>query len=196
MARLRMMLWALAGLATIAFLALQLTVKTPGPAPSGAAGDIGGPFALTDHTGRAVSEADYAGKYLLIYFGFASCPDVCPLALHVMSAALDEIGAKADRVQPLFITVDPERDTPEALAAYVDFDSRFIGLTGTPEQIEAAARAYKVFYRKAAAQESALGYGVDHSDVIYFMSPDGRLLEPFTHATAAADMAAAMKRRL
>jgi protein SCO1 len=136
---------------------------------------IGGPFRLIDHDGREVTEATFRGRYLLVFFGFANCPDVCPLTLDRFAQVLDLLGPDAERVQPLLITVDPERDTPEALKDYVTaVDPRILGLTGTPEQVKAAASAYKVYFAKAATGEQ--GYSVDHSAFEYLMGPDGRNL--------------------
>jgi cytochrome oxidase Cu insertion factor (SCO1/SenC/PrrC family) len=151
---------------------------------------IGGPFSLTDQTGRPVTDADYRGSHMLIYFGFTFCPDVCPTELQVMATALDQLGSQADRVQPLFITVDPERDTPSQLAGYVSqFHPRMAGLTGTPEQIAAAARAYRVYYSKVPNKENDGYYTMDHSSFVYLMSPDGRFLEAFAHGTTPEKMA-------
>ena len=151
---------------------------------------IGGPFSLTDQTGRPVTDADYRGRHMLIYFGFTFCPDVCPTELQVMASALDQLGRQADQVQPLFITVDPERDTPSQLAGYVSqFHPRMAGLTGTPEQIAAVARAYRVYYSKVPNKENDGYYTMDHSSFVYLMSPDGRFLEAFAHGTTPDKMA-------
>lgn len=156
---------------------------------------IGGPFELTDHKGNRVSEQDYAGQYKLIYFGFTYCPDVCPTELQTMSAALEEMGENAEKVQPLLITIDPERDTPEALAQYVGhFHSRLVGLTGTPEEIAAAAKAYRVYYAKVEDESSSAEYTMDHSSVIYFMGPDGGFLTHFGPGTAPSAMAERMNK--
>jgi cytochrome oxidase Cu insertion factor (SCO1/SenC/PrrC family) len=158
---------------------------------------IGGPFSLIDQTGRPVTDADYRGRYLLIYFGYTYCPDVCPTELQVMSAALDQLGPKGDQVQPVFITVDPERDTASQLAEYVaQFHPRMAGLTGTPEQIAAAARAYRVYYSKAPGKAGDGYYTMDHSSFVYLMGPDGRFLEAFAHGTTADQMAQAIRNRL
>lgn len=151
---------------------------------------VGGPFELTDHTGKRVSDRDYRGQFMLVFFGFTFCPDVCPSGLQVMSAALDKLGPKADRITPILITVDPERDTPEQLAKYVrSFHPRLVGLTGTPEEIAAAAKAYRVYYRKVEDPKSTAGYTMDHSAIIYVMGPDGAFRTHFTHATSADVMA-------
>lgn len=151
---------------------------------------VGGPFTLTDHTGRRVTDQDFRGKYMLVYFGFTFCPDVCPSGLQVIAAALDQLGPKAEQVTPIFITVDPERDTPEQLAEYVpSFHPRLVGLTGTPEEVQAVAKAYRVYYRKVKDEKSTAEYTVDHTSIIYLMSPEGEFVAHFTHATPASTMA-------
>jgi protein SCO1/2 len=151
---------------------------------------IGGPFQLTDHTGKRVTDRDFRGRYMLVFFGFTFCPDVCPSALQVMSAALDKLGPKADRFVPLFITVDPERDTPAQLAMYVQsFHPRLVGLTGTPAEIEAVTKAYRVYARKASDPKSSAGYTIDHSSIIYVMGPDGAYRTHFPHTTNVDAMA-------
>ena len=150
---------------------------------------IGGPFALTDHEGRRVTPASYPGRHLLVFFGFTHCPDVCPLALGEVSVALDALGPAAARVQPLFVTVDPERDTPAALKDFVTaFDDRIVGLTGSAEEVEAAARAYRVYFKKVPVQ-GALGYTMDHSAFVYLIGPGGKLEAFFTHETKGDAMA-------
>lgn len=159
--------------------------------------NIGGPFTLTDHTGKQVTEADFAGKKTLIYFGFTYCPDVCPTALQVMSVALEELGDDASKITPVFITVDPNRDDVETMAAYVKhFGDDFVGLTGTPEQTAAAAKAFKVYYRKVDDPSSSAGYTMDHSSVVYLMSEDNAFLANFTHETRPDRMAARLKQFL
>jgi protein SCO1/2 len=145
-----------------------ITIKSVGTAL------VGGPFTLTDHTGKRVTEQVYRGKVMLVMFGFTFCPDVCPTELQLISAALDKLGPKADNVVPLFISIDPERDTPAHLAQYVkSFHPRIIGLTGTPAEVEAAAKAYRVYYKKVADPKSTAGYTMDHSALIYVMGTDG-----------------------
>ena len=194
--RLQLILWGVAAIATAVFVVVWAEGASKARVATSGQPDVGGPFSLVDHTGEPVTDADFAGGHMLIYFGFATCPDVCPMSLGVMAQALELLGPRAEQVRPIFITVDPERDTPEVLADYLSFDDRFIGLTGTPEQIAAAAGAYKVYYSKVPLEDSELGYTMDHSSVFYFMGPDGRFLEPFTHQTAPEDMAAAIARRL
>jgi len=145
---------------------------------------VGGPFTLTDHTGRRVTDQNFRGKYMLVYFGFTFCPDVCPTGLQVMAAALDQLGPKAEEIIPIFISVDPERDTPEQLAQYVpSFHSRLIGLTGSPEEIQSVAKAYRVYFRKVKDEKSTAEYTIDHTSIIYLMDPNGEFVAHFTHAT-------------
>ncbi|PWC36186.1 SCO family protein [Azospirillum sp. TSO35-2] len=148
---------------------------------------IGGPFTLTDNHGKTVTDADYRGKYLLIYFGYTYCPDVCPTELGVMTQALDLLGPQADKVQPLFITVDPDRDTVAHMNDYVGlFHPRLVGLTGTADQVREAARAYRVYYAKAPQKDAKPDeYLMDHSSFIYLMGPDGRFVGVYPAGTTA-----------
>ncbi|WP_029006953.1 SCO family protein [Azospirillum halopraeferens] len=148
---------------------------------TGGTAAIGGPFQLVDHTGRTVTEADFRGRHMLIYFGYTYCPDVCPTELAAMSAALDRMGAAAERVQPLFISVDPQRDTVAHLSDYVGlFHPRMVGLTGTPEQVRDVARAYRVYYaRSPGSAPDDEHYLMDHSSFIYLMDADGRFVQVF-----------------
>jgi cytochrome oxidase Cu insertion factor (SCO1/SenC/PrrC family) len=150
---------------------------------------VGGPFELTDHTGRTRTERDFRGQLMLVYFGFTYCPDVCPTDLQAIGLAMDRLGAKAADLQPLFITVDPERDTPDHLAEYVKlFHPRLIGLTGSAAAIRKAADAYKVYYAKADPDKNG-GYTVDHTAFIYLMDRDGNYLGFFPPGTSADRMA-------
>jgi cytochrome oxidase Cu insertion factor (SCO1/SenC/PrrC family) len=144
---------------------------------------VGGPFALIDHNGKPRTDVDFRGKLMLVYFGFTWCPDVCPTDLQDISLALDKLGEAADQVQPLFITVDPERDTAAHLAEYVSlFHPRLIGLTGDAAAIRAAADAYKVYYAKVT-NEAGTDYTVDHTAFIYLMGADGKYLGFFPPST-------------
>ena len=151
---------------------------------------IGGPFELTDHTGKRVTDQDFRGRYALVFFGFTFCPDVCPSALQVMSAALDKIGSKAERITPLFVSVDPERDTPAQLATYVQsFHPRLVGLTGSPDDTAKVVKAYRVYAKKVEDPKSTAGYTYDHSSIIYVMNPDGSYRTHFAHTTNVDAMA-------
>lgn len=144
---------------------------------------IGGPFELVDHTGRTVTEADFDGQYKLVYFGFTFCPDVCPTELQSMSVALDMLGEEAAAITPIFITVDPERDTVELMATYREhFHPRLQALTGNSAQITAAAKAYRVYYARVE-DESSSEYLMDHSAYVYLMDKDGEYLKHFAPNT-------------
>jgi cytochrome oxidase Cu insertion factor (SCO1/SenC/PrrC family) len=149
---------------------------------------VGGPFELIDHGGRRRTEQDFRGQLMLVYFGFTYCPDVCPTDLQAIGLAIDKLGAGAADVQPLFVTVDPERDTPTHLAEYVKlFHPRLIGLTGSAEAIRRAADAYKVYYARVDLNKDA-GYTVDHTAFIYLMDRDGNYLGFFPPGTSADRM--------
>jgi protein SCO1/2 len=150
---------------------------------------IGGPFQLTDQSGKVRSERDFRGKLMLVYFGFTYCPDICPTDLQAIGLAIDKLGADADGVQPLFITLDPERDTREHLAEYVAmFHPRLIGLTGSAEEVQNAADAYRVYYKRVDFDKGDGTYAVDHSAFIYLMDRDGKYLGFFPPGTSAEKM--------
>lgn len=159
---------------------------------------IGGPFTLTDNRGKTVTEADFRGKYMLIYFGYTYCPDVCPTELGVMAQALDQLGAKADKVQPVFITIDPDRDNVAHMNDYVAlFHPRMVGLTGTPDQVRNAARAYRVYYAKAPQKDAKPDeYLMDHSSFIYLMGPDGGFVGVYPGGTGADKIAQDLSGRI
>jgi cytochrome oxidase Cu insertion factor (SCO1/SenC/PrrC family) len=158
---------------------------------------VGGPFELTDHTGHVRTNNDFRGKLMLVYFGFTYCPDVCPTDLQAIGLALDKLGKDGESVQPLFITVDPARDTAEHLAQYVPmFHPRLIGLTGSAEAIRKAADAYKVYYAKVSLGKAADDYTVDHTAFIYLMDRDGNYLGFFPPGTSADRMVEIIRPRL
>lgn len=152
---------------------------------------VGGPFTLTDQHGAAVTEQDFAGRYMLIYFGYTYCPDFCPMSLSDMTQALDLLPPEqAEQVVPILITVDPERDTVEQLAEYAPlFHPRLVALTGTPEQTRQAAKAYRVYFSKAGNGDGS-DYLMDHSTFIYLMGPDGKYVRHFSHAATPEEIAA------
>jgi protein SCO1 len=150
---------------------------------------FGGPFELVDHNGAPRRDADFRGRFLLVYFGYTRCPDLCPLGLDAVVGALDLLGPEASRLQPLFVTVDPASDTPEALRRYLaDFDPRLLGLTGSEAQVRAAARAYRVHRRLVRPRDGGEPL-VDHGSLTYLMGPDGGFLTLFPHGTTAERMA-------
>ena len=156
---------------------------------------IGGPFALTDHTGTVRTEADFRGSLMLVYFGFTYCPDICPTDLQNIGLAMEKLGAAAERVQPLFITVDPERDTARHLAEYVPMlHPKLIGLTGDAAATHKAAEAYKVYYAKVPFKGD--DYTVDHSAFIYLMGADGAYLGFFPPGTGPDSIAQTITQQL
>lgn len=154
-----------------------------------AADRVGGPFAMTDHEGRRVTDRDFHGRFLMLYFGYTYCPDVCPTGLADMAAAIDLLKEDGKTVQPVFVTIDPDRDTPEVLRDYIRlFHERLIALRGSPEETEAMARAYHVFFTPYVDQ--SLGdYQYDHTAYIYLVGPDGKYLTYFPYAHPADLMA-------
>jgi cytochrome oxidase Cu insertion factor (SCO1/SenC/PrrC family) len=156
---------------------------------------IGGPFALTDQDGRTRTEADFHGRFMLVYFGYSYCPDVCPTTLAMASDALSKLGAKTGRVVPVFITVDPARDTPAVLKAYLaSFGKDFVGLTGDEKKIESVAREYHVYSVKRPLPGGA--YAMDHSSVLYLMGPDGRFVTYYEDAIGPDKLAENLRKRL
>jgi protein SCO1/2 len=188
----------LAGLVILAaglFLALVLRDNPRGVGGTALASAIGGPFRLIDQNGQTVTDADLKGKWSLVYFGYTHCPDACPTALNDISIALDDLGPKRDAVRAVFITVDPERDTAEALKSYVtSFDAPILALTGSPEAIAQAAKGYRVYYAKH--HEAGGDYSMDHSSVIYVMDPEGRFTASFTHESTPEQIAERLKKLL
>ena len=179
----------------------------PAPAPAdSAAADLGGPFALTDQFGMRRTDSDFRGKYMLVFFGYTYCPDVCPTTLAIEAEALDKLGARARAVAPIFITVDPQRDTPEKLKTYLaSFDARpagsrpsFVGLTGSDADIAQAAKAYRVYYQPHIDARTGNGadYSIDHSGEVYLMSPEGKFLAYYSQGILADEMVDDLKRRL
>lgn len=152
---------------------------------------IGGPFSLTDHTGQPVTQDILKGKISLVYFGYSFCPDICPTDLQLIGQALDQMtDEERAEAQALFITIDPERDTAQQLAGYVPlFHPQIRGLTGTPEQIDAAAKAYRAYYKKVSAEEAGTSdYLMDHSAFIYLMDRNGTFVRVFGHGVDPAEM--------
>src|SRR5262249_3463059 len=164
-------------------LGLLITVANP-PSAIGAPQSslpIGGPFSLMAHDGGTGTDQSFQGKGLLVYFGYSNLPDVGPTPLGDIAATLDELGPLAEKVQPLFITIDPERDDAKAVAAFVDaFDPRIVGLTGTPAEIAAAARQYRVYYKKLPADAGSENYLMEHSSFIYVMNTEGKYVTLFS----------------
>jgi cytochrome oxidase Cu insertion factor (SCO1/SenC/PrrC family) len=156
---------------------------------------VGGAFTLVDQNGVTRRPGDFHGKLMLVYFGYTYCPDVCPTELQTMTQALDRLGDRAAEVQPIFVTIDPERDTPEQMKAYAEnFAPQLLALSGTDAQIAEAAKAYRIFYEKVKQPDG--GYAMDHSSIVYLMDRDGKYLGHFAGSTTAEEMAAAIAKHL
>lgn len=165
-------------------------------APSAATSSvtIGGPFTLSSVDGVTVTDQTYRGKWLLVYFGYTFCPNSCPTTLFEVAAALKELGAAADQVQPLFITVDPQRDTPTILRQFTQsFDPRIVGLTGTGQEIAAAAKEYGAYYARHATGPGQDDYVVDHSTYLYVMDPRGKFVRAFENDISADRIAEVLR---
>ena len=155
---------------------------------------IGGPFKLTDQNGKSRSDADFRGEYTLVFFGYTNCPDVCPTTLQTLTDAMADLGPKAEKVTPVFITVDPERDTAKALKDYAaNFTPRLVMLTGSPADIAAVAKEYRVYYAKAGEGPN---YAMDHTALIYLMGPDGTYVTHYAPQATADDIAKDLSKRL
>jgi protein SCO1/2 len=190
-ARLIAVLAAIVAGAAVVAAALLVVLPRESTRPS----SVGGPFRLTDHMGRSVSDADFKGRPFLVFFGFTHCPDVCPTTLFEMSEVLHRLGADANKTAALFISVDPERDTPEKLKDYISsFHPRIVGLTGTAAEIEAVTKAYRAYAKRVPLDGG--GYTMDHSAIVYLMDRDGRFVAPFNLRRSAEEAAADLRRRL
>ena len=197
-----------AALAALAALSLAAAAPSAANATNGGAAAaappplealFGGPFALTDHNGRAVTDETFRGRFALLYFGYTFCPDLCPTNLLTVAAALEALGPESERVQPLFVTVDPERDDLPALRDYMaHFGPRFLALRGTPAQTRAVLKAWRIHRRKVPAEAGADAddYLVDHATLTFLVGPDGRFRTLFPHDTPAGRMTATLHRYL
>ncbi len=156
---------------------------------------IGGPFTLRDGNGQAVTDKDFRGKYMLVYFGYTFCPDVCPTTLNAVADAMDKLGPAASSIQPLFITVDPKRDTPAVVKQYAAaFGPKIEGLTGTPEEIAEVAKEYRVYYAEHRTGTGPNDYSMDHSSVLYLMGPNGDFVAPVRADQSGEEIAANLKK--
>jgi protein SCO1/2 len=190
----RMMLMAslaVLALAAVTLGAVRWLTLAPEQAQPPADVPIGGPFTLVDQNGREVRDEEFRGRLMLVYFGYTYCPDMCPLGLSTIASALDALPAEdRDQVVPVFITVDPERDTVAVMKDYVgQFSPQLVGLTGSQAQIDAAVRAYRVYARRSSTEGADGRYLVDHSTFTYLINRDGKYLAHFGHATPPEEMA-------
>ncbi|MGD0189841.1 MAG: SCO family protein [Rhizomicrobium sp.] len=197
MIRIQTVLFALA--AALAVMSAGLIWYVTANAPTGTADQegvsVGGPFTLTDQDGHRRSDRDLRGHYALLYFGYTFCPDVCPTTLQTMADALAKLGPQGASVTPVFITIDPERDTPAVLKKYLsEFGPRFVGLTGSLAEIARVAHGYRVYFAKHPAPGG--GYSVDHSSVLYLLGPDGKLVTVLDATPDSNALAAALRTRL
>jgi cytochrome oxidase Cu insertion factor (SCO1/SenC/PrrC family) len=168
-----------------------------GPARAEEALPFGGPFDLAAKGGRRVTDTDLRGRTLLVLFGFTHCPDICPTSLLTIAQALKQLGPLAARVQTVFITLDPERDTADVLADYVgSFDPGFLGLSGTEAEIAAVAKLYRVLRLKVRTGADPAGYTIDHGTLTYVVNPDGKVVSLIPHGADAAKIAAVLRPRL
>ncbi len=188
---------ALAAAAAIAGAeGLLVTRHLPRTATSGTAA-IGGPFTLVATNGQTVSDQTYRGKWVLIFFGYTYCPDACPTALNSISVALAKLGSDASNLQPLFVTVDPQRDTREVMAEYLkSFDSRILGLTGTEDQINNVIKEFHLYVSKEKPGTEGDNYLVSHSSYIYLMDPQGKFADVIQGAEAGDAIAAWLRRKM
>lgn len=170
----------------LAIPAAPQAVTAHGDSVPADAAAIGGAFELTDQHGKTVRDTDFKGRIMLVFFGFTHCPDICPITVATLSKLMEMMGSKADQVAPIFITVDPHRDTPQAMKDYLaNFDPRLTGLTGSEEKIKQAASAYKAYADMAAHHKKGKAhsgdYGVSHSSILYMMDKDGKYLRHFSY---------------
>lgn len=184
-------LGAMIGLLTVPGARDLLLPKVAAPA------SIGGPFSLVDHTGRTVSHADFRGRFMVLTFGFTMSPDMAPALLQLMGAALDRLGPSADRIVPVFVTLDPERDGQAVLAEWVArFHPRLVGLTGSPEAVAAMAAAWRMPYRKLAEPNAPLGYVLEHAALIYLMGPEGSYVAHYGPSISVQELERGLRREL
>src|SRR5271169_4120767 len=182
-------------LGSAAFLAVELHDNGKGVAGSVLGSAIGGSFTLVDQNGKMVTNTALEGKWLLVYFGYTHCPDACPTTLNNIALALHVLGAQRDEVRPVFITIDPERDTPQVMKDYVTaFDAPILALTGTAAEVAQAAKNYRVYYAKHP--EAGGDYSMDHTSLIYVMDPKGRFTASLTGADPPEEIVARLKKLL
>ena len=178
---------------------LYLSLEPKGPVSGVLSGQpaVGGPFQLVDAHGHVVTDKDFLGAPVLVFFGYTFCPDVCPTELQTLSAAVDRLGDPGKAIRILFVTIDPDRDTPSVIGDFAaNFGPHVIGLSGSPEQIAAAAKAFGVYYQKVPLQEAQGEYAMDHSTAVYALDKDGKLAAIFSNDQNAEQIAASLKKLL
>ena len=190
--RIRFSLWILVAAAALAlggaYFVRTIGIREPPPPVTVGEAAIRSEFSLIDHNGNRVTEADFLGRWQLVFFGFTHCPDVCPTTLAYMANVLDRFGGEVERVAPIFITVDPSRDTPEVMAEYVQaFHPKLVGLTGSEAEVAAAAQSFRVYYERMEEETAPDGYLMAHSGHIYLMTPEGRFEDVFREGDQSAE---------
>lgn len=181
--------WIVCVLGLVALLAVLGQHLVPETSSESGKSLVSGAFTLQNGKGKTVTEKDFSGRYMLVYFGYTHCPDVCPTALLLMENAINQAKPLAGKIQPIFISIDPARDTPKIASDYADhFGGDMVGLSGTAAQVKQAAENYKVYYRKVDDKGSALGYVMDHSGFIYLMGPDASYITHFPHNVSEREL--------
>lgn len=187
-------LWGLVAIATIGFVWLQVSTRSDQKIEDPV---FRADFELTDHEGMIRTENDFSGRWMLVFFGFANCPDVCPTTLAEVAAVMDALGSDAAQIQPLFISIDPQRDTPQQLAEFVPaFDANIIGLTGTPDQIKRTSETFHVYFEKIEEATSPDGYTMGHSSQLFLFDRQGGYVGAWTYGTPAEEILADLRERI
>jgi len=190
-------LWGLAGIATLAFAWLVLWPDDRAGQSREDATAFRAAFELTDHQGMVRTQNDFSGRWMLVFFGFTNCPDICPTTLSEVATVMEGLGNQADKVQPIFVTVDPERDTPAALAEFVPlFDAGIIGLTGTPEQIARTSETFPIYFERIEDAAAPDGYTMGHTSHLLLFDPEAGFAESWSYGTPAEDILADLRERI
>lgn len=190
-------LWVIAGIAIITFAGIQVLGNQTKPGAVASDPAFRADFELTDHHGTVRREEDFAGRWMLVFFGFANCPDVCPTTLAEVAAVMEGLGDEAEKVQPIFISIDPERDTPAALAEFVPlFNAGIIGLTGTPQQIAQTSDVFPIFFERIEEASAPDGYTMGHTSHLFLFDPAAGFAESWSYGTPAEEILADLQVRL
>ena len=190
-------LWGLAGIASLAFVWFLLWSDYRADQSRNDAAAFRAAFELTDHQGMVQTETDFSGRWMLVFFGFTNCPDVCPTTLSEVAAVMEGLGREADKVQPIFVTIDPERDTPAVLAEYVPlFNAGIVGLTGTPEQIAQTSKTFPIFFERIEEADAPGGYTMGHTSHLFLFDPEAGFADSWPYGTPAEEILAGLKARI
>lgn len=180
--------------ALFAWVGKDIFPSTPASSENVAPSLVKGEFSLQDGNGKTVTDKDFRGKYTLVFFGFTHCPDICPTTLLLVQNTLGKLGETGKKVQPIFITTDPERDTPKVASDYASHFGNTIGLSGSEAQIKAAADSFKAYYSKVPMSDPSMGYMINHSGFLYLMGPDGKFVTHFAHDIAPTELESALRK--